>query len=162
MAAPKTKILAIKSSEPKLAKPGSIEKKSPPVVKLPKKYKKKDVLIIGELLKTTSVHEVIKKYNSTIEVFKKDLKIFRKMGYEIPKVSYVPQKEPKSTQRVPKKAPQKAPPKLVTRVIDESVLKWVRVDKRTMIQVDKSVEDSVAIEQYYSKRESMKKFVSRY
>jgi len=75
------------------------------------------------------------------------------MGYPIPRVSYI---EGKS--KVQKRITKPEPKKLPNKVVDESVLKWIRIDKRTMIQVSVDISEEEAIEQYYVRKNKTKEF----
>ena len=126
-------------------------------LKLPTRYKKKDVLKIAKLLETKSATEVIKMYKTTVDGFKNDVTIFRKLGYFIPRVTYKGEKIIRA-----KRLPKPAPKTLKTKEVDSTLMKWVRIDKRTLIQVPIGLNETTAIEQHFAKREAFKNFVYRY
>ena len=133
-----------------------LRRRAPQKLEIPAKYKESDVLNIIKLLETRSPYDVIKIYGRSLSMFKKDITLFRKIGYKIPEISYK-----KDSGIFLRALVKKEPVALPRRVINESLLKWVRVDKRTLIQVDIKIDDSVAVEQYYIKREEMKKNANR-
>lgn len=120
---------------------------------IPGNYKEADISRIINLLGTKTGTEVAKLYEVPLETFKKHLSILRTMGYSIPRVSY---KETKS--KVQKRLPKPEPKKLPNRVIDEKNLKWVKIDKRTMIQVPLDMDEQEAIDKYYERLERLKGF----
>jgi len=121
--------------------------------KLPDSFKESDIPQIIKFLETKTGPDVARLYGLTTEVFKKNVGILRDMGYPIPRVSY---KESKT--KVQKRISKPEQKKLPNRVIDESLLKWVRIDKRTIIQVPIGISEELAIEQYYARKERVNEF----
>ncbi len=140
----------------------AVKKKEAPtkkVVSLPKRYKPSDVMNIIDMAKRgKNGSDMAKMYKVTVESFKKSVYVFRKIGYVIPNIRYN-----KRTEKPLKKdvAPKPDPKKMQTRVVDDSKMKWVRVNNRTMIQVKKEENEQKAIDQYYAKRERDNQFLSR-
>lgn len=99
--------------------------------------------------------DIANQYKVTIEAFKKHVGTFRKLGYQVPNLRY---KGPEKKLEKEKK-PRPEPKKLAIRHVDETIMKWVRIDKRTLIQVKKEISDQAAIDQYYSKRDRDNSFL---
>lgn len=134
-------------------------KKETPELVLPKKYKHEDVLnIIGLAKKGKMGKDIADLYRVSLFSLKKHVTVFRKLGYSVPPLRYTGKVDEKGD--VEKKQKQD-PKKLVTRKVDESKMKWVRVDNRTVIHVEKNIEDQEAIDQYYEKREKINQWFSR-
>ena len=60
--------------------------------------------------------------------------------------------------KVSRAKPRKETRLFKTRIIDSTNMKWVRIDKKTIIQVNKDISDEIAIDEYYTKREINKQF----
>lgn len=133
-------------------------------IKIPARYTKREIPKVIKLLINRGPADVAKRYNISKDTLKKDIAIFRKLGYIIPRlVSKAVVTEPKSVKRIPviKKNPKPKKELLPNKVVDISKMKWIRIDKRTLIQVDKKMDDKTAIEQYLKRRSDSQRLNNR-
>lgn len=132
---------------------GKVKKQDPiKIPPVPKRYSKSDILKIEALVQKKSISEVAEIYGVNYITFKNHLYILRKNGYRIPilrKGRPVVKKDP---------PPKKEPERLPDRKREDVGMKWVRIDKRTMIQVKEGVNENEAIEAFYKRREESENF----